>query len=340
MKKCYCCQEILDSSHDFYPDMCPECGDINFYNRNKSEDLNGYVALVTGARIKIGYYTALRLLRSGAEVIVTSRFPYSALQEYQKEKDYDLWAGRLYIKHLDMLDFNEINYFLESLYKEFSHLDILINNAALTVKDEKGYLEQIEIERKLYLTDKDKPIPLSHSLGKIENLLQSTSIENYYNENDKNNWVKYSQDISIRDLLEVQIINSVGPYLLTTALKTLLEASKHKNKFVINVSSIEGKFNIKRKSSAHPHTNMAKAALNMMTKTLAREYRKSDIVLYSVDPGWVSNQFPEDWNNKIRKMPLDFYDSAARITHPVFEWKETEKPVTGVFLKDYKLSEW
>jgi len=341
MEKCYICRKPLAVSHPAYPCLCLECGEENLKNRDATIDLYGHIALVTGGRIKIGYHTALRLLRCGAQVIVTSRFPYSALSQYRSEADYDDWADRLHIYGLDLLRIDLLEAFVEEVYRSFGSLDILVNNAAQTVKNEEGIRRQTAIEdglsRKRLAGE-----------GRVQSLLPQASEDGsqmlvggsiVLNSDGQNAWVKKSGDVDVRDLLETQIINVTAPYLLSTALRPLMAESTEKNRFLINVSSLEGKFGIKTKSSAHPHTNMAKAALNMMTKTFADEFRRSRIYVYSIDPGWVSNQFPDDGRVK-RDLPLDFLDAAARITYPIFTWKDSEKPPTGIFLKDYVQTEW
>ncbi len=337
MIKCYCCRQPVLQSHDFYKQLCIECGEKNWSWRTASQDLTGYTALVTGARIKIGYYTSLRLLRNGANVIATTRFPNLARELYQREPDYKNWSDRLYIWGLDLLQIDLIGEFLEKVYRQFNSLEIIINNAAQTLKDAKElHINQLlETQKALENSLDTYTLPTVHTQNEI---LKWQSFD--LMETDKNSWVKYSKDISIREFLEVQIINVTSPYLLATGLKELLESSPKRNRFVINVSSVEGKFQMKNKSSAHPHTNMAKAALNMMTKTLAKEYRKSNISIYSIDPGWVSNQFPTEWASSSRTLPLDYEDAAARVTQPIFEWKDIEKPPTGIFIKDYETTEW
>jgi len=329
--------------------MCPKCGDENLIRREEKVDLNGYNVLITGARIKIGFHTALRFLRNGANVISTSRFPHSTLLQYANEPDFQQWSDRLRILGLDLLRIDLLENFISEVYQNFDYLDVLVNNAAQTVKNNIDIQTQIAIEKELsnetLLFNKNHPHILEHIASHVEKLssyapnsLSVGDIE--LTDDNQNAWVKKSADVSIKDLLETQIINVTAPYLLSTAFKPLLEKSPHSNRFLINVSSLEGKFSVKSKSSSHPHTNMAKAALNMMTKTLASEYRRNHIYIYSIDPGWVSDQFPKREGRTELVLPLEFEDAAARITHPVFTWKETEKPPTGIFIKDYIQTEW
>jgi len=68
--------------HHFYDCLCFICGDFNFLKRNQKADLTGLIALVTGARIKIGFEIAIKLLRDGATVIATTRFWKDAFLRY------------------------------------------------------------------------------------------------------------------------------------------------------------------------------------------------------------------------------------------------------------------
>ena len=140
-------------------------------------------------------------------------------------------------------------------------------------------------------------------------------------------------------MLEVQLINVTAPFILTNGLRKCLAYDKNINKFVINVSSVEGKFNTKQKLARHVHTNMAKASLNMMTHSIASDFSRDRIFVYSCDPGWVSNQFPPDYEISKNFEPyLTFEDGAARILYPVTLHLDDEKiKDSGMFYKDYKL---
>lgn len=62
-------------------------------------NMTGMVCIVTGGRTKIGFRTALKLLRCGATVIVTTRFPVNAAEVYSKENDSNQWIKRLQVKN-------------------------------------------------------------------------------------------------------------------------------------------------------------------------------------------------------------------------------------------------
>lgn len=348
MEKCYICHKLLEQHHIVYNRMCPECGEENLKNREFIQDLSGYLAIVTGGRIKIGYCTALKLLRAGAAVIVTTRFPYYALKEYSKEIDFTQWKDRLTICELDLKRLGDIDLFINYVKEKFGKLDILINNAAQTVKKSRDYyvlLEQKEADYKLSLTSEERNLGVELICSPKEvTQRQNQSILNVEETESYNSWIAKPEDISLYELLEVQIINSTAPFLLCTKLKECFCQSSHKNKFIINVSSLEGSFSQKRKSDRHIHTNMAKASLNMITKSLGASWAKEHIFVYSVDPGWISNQYPQNWNgvcNKNFNAPLDCEDAAARILYTIFQYYQLEKvPEYGVLYKDYKRQEW
>jgi NAD(P)-dependent dehydrogenase (short-subunit alcohol dehydrogenase family) len=350
--KCYVCKRLYQEEHPRYPLLCMECGDFNEQKRLARHDLSGYIALVTGGRTKIGYHTALRLLRDGARVIVTSRFPYDALQRYLREPDFAEWKDRIHIYGLDFRQIDRVEKFAHFLNREFPYIDIIINNAAQTVRmPEEEYhvlaLKETELRQQLVRNrtlqlpsgelpvaefDRPEEVPEFHHLP----LVRSDAGLMPYRQTEQHAWFARSDQISLMEMLEVQLINVTAPFLLNSRLKPAILRSPNRNRFIVNVSAMEGKFNTKRKGRYHVHTNMAKASLNMMTLTMAKEYKRDRIFITSVDPGWVSNQIP----GKEIKPPLGFEDAAARICDPIYEGKDAEQPVTGVFLKDFRKVDW
>ena len=131
---CYVCKQPFVHTHFFYQHLCLRCGDLNYYKRTIPADLSGRIALVTGARVKIGYATALRLLRAGAQVIATTRFPHDAARRYSSEPDFADWQDRLQIYGLDFRYIPVLERFIAHLHSHYPALDILINNAAQTVR--------------------------------------------------------------------------------------------------------------------------------------------------------------------------------------------------------------
>ncbi len=349
MKKCYICRQPLTEHHEKYFKLCKACGEINYKKKTELKDLSKYTAIVTGARIKIGYSTVLHLLRAGATVIATTRFPYTALEKYSKEKDFNLWKDKLFLCELDLKNFKEIEIFIKYVKETFGSIDIIINNAAQTVKKSKEYYMELERLEEICMLESGKK-NLSSNIGilcskenTLENQISQNIInieKNYYH----NSWTAKPEEISMYEFLEVQIINSTAPYFITSRLKECLLKSSNRNRFIINVSSVEGAFCEKKKSSKHIHTNMAKASLNMLTKSLGKDYAKENIFVYSVDPGWVSNQFPEKWNgvcDESFEAPLTYEDAAGRICDPIFAHMDDDYVHEfGVIYKDYKKWEW
>ena len=188
-----------------------------------------------------------------------------------------------------------------------------------------------------------------------------------------NSWLLKMNDVSTPELVEVFAINTLAPFLLNARLQPLLAATAAGQRaraedgtgeepsaaspdasgavspgaaFIVNVSAMEGKF-YRHKTPNHPHTNMAKAALNMMTRTSAAELAESHrIFMTAVDTGWINDENPRERAARTAasasrfQTPIDEVDAAARVLHPVFEGVASGKPVYGVFLKDYAESEW
>lgn len=358
---CYICNKKIERSHFFYKNMCETCGKINYNKRNELINLKGYVAVVTGGRVKIGYETALKLLRSKAFVIITTRFPYQAAIKFSEEPDFNKWNKKLKIYGIDFRITPYLYEFIEYLKYNFNYIDILINNAAQTVRPSKQEYEKfVELEKDTFykldnnlkkLIPKKKYISNINSIQlykaeKNNNLIIESYTSNYYTQksNIKNSWNSKACDVSVIELLENQLINITAPFVLSTELRSLMESSPHKLKYIINVSAMEGKFYKKNKNCFHPHTNMCKAAINMFTRTSAQDYIKSGILMNSVDTGWITDENPSNIKSaNIKKgiMPqLDEKDGASRICDPIFSSIERNINTYGMFLKNYRCTEW
>ena len=137
-RTCYVCLNKFTEVHHFYDTMCPGCGDFNYAKRFQRADLSGQVALITGSRLKIGYHTTLMMLRSGARVIATTRFPADSAYRYAQEEDFADWGDRLHIYGLDLRHLPSVELFTEYVGTRYGRLDILINNAAQTVRRPAG----------------------------------------------------------------------------------------------------------------------------------------------------------------------------------------------------------
>lgn len=324
---------------DYYG-ICPECKALNEKMRGLKRDLTGKTAVVTGGRIKIGYAVCLRLLRQNAKVIAITRYPNVALENYKQESDYNEFKDRLHIIGFDLTYVNKIDSLL-NLISDISgnKVDILINNAAQTVRKSNEYHATLE--------DKDNTLKLeqkAYQLVSIEygNTQMPVSLSTMpvdYGETDTDNsWIRQPESISTREMLEVQLINVTAPFLLTTRIaNTMMQHNPSEKKFIINVSSVEGKF--MNKPARHLHTNMAKASLNMMTLTLAPLYKTQNIFIYSSDPGWVSNQFPpEHIFTKSFEAYLSYDDGAARVLYPIqSNMLKSKVKNAGAFYKDYTI---
>ena len=138
-RNCYICKEEYTALHHFYDTMCKKCGDLNYRKRFQIAPLDGQVALITGARVKIGYQAALLMLRAGATVIATTRFPVDAALRYSQEEGYAKWGDRLHIHGLDLRHIPSVELFTRYLEQRHGRLDILINNAAQTVRRPPGF---------------------------------------------------------------------------------------------------------------------------------------------------------------------------------------------------------
>lgn len=150
-------------------------------------------------------------------------------------------------------------------------------------------------------------------------------------------------------------VNAIAPFVLNSRLKPLMETpTVRPDRYIINVSAMEGKF-YRYKMPNHPHTNMAKAALNMLTRTSSEDLaKKSRIFMNSVDTGWINDENPLEKASKIAKTnlfqtPIDEIDAAARILDPIFVGVNADEESTngesgakeyGKFYKDYKETEW
>ena len=355
-KNCYACNEQFDKVHSFYHRLCPNCAEENYKRRFDKVDLTNRKVIITGGRVKIGYASALLFLRNNADVIVTTRFPALAIEQFQKEEDYDQWKDRLVVYGLDLRNLNAVNTFTEYFSSTHETLDILIQNAAQTIKYTDSYYAPL-IQRETALLSE-----MNHSTFFINEtpVVNATPLLESFQENfenillnrfgqpvdyrDKNSWNSTLEEISTQELLEVNLINHISPYMLLKALTPCMEKSTFKQRFVVNVTSSEGQFSYGNKTMFHPHTNMTKAALNMLTRTSAMEYEQKGIFMTSVDVGWVSTGVSEKRrkNQFERGMipPLDAVDGAARIMYPIREGIVNNTWLSGVLLKNYTITEW
>ncbi len=381
-RKCYVCKEEFRRIHFFYDQLCPSCAEFNYQKRLQSADLRGRIAIVTGARVKIGYQAAICLLRAGARVIVTTRFPHDAALRYAREADYDVWADRLEIFGLDLRFTPAVERFVRFVDGYLPRLDFVLHNACQTVRRPPGfYAHLLDVEaapvdalpprarpfvarhaheKQLLATANDAmfadPARLSqltltsedHALaGRMELFPQGQLDQDLQqiDRREKNSWRLALAEVPTVELLEVYLVNAVAPFVMSSKLKGLMMRVPSRDKHIVNVSAVEGQFYREHKTDKHPHTNMAKAALNMLTRTSAQDYVKDGIHMNSVDTGWVTDEDPI--TIAARKQvehgfhpPLDIVDGAARICDPIFSGFATGIHPFGQFFKDYKSTPW
>ncbi|WP_425572151.1 SDR family NAD(P)-dependent oxidoreductase [Nocardiopsis exhalans] len=381
-RPCYVCKQKYQEVDAFYHQLCPECAVFNRQRREARTDLSGRRALLTGGRAKIGMYIALRLLRDGAHTTITTRFPNDAVRRFAAMPDSDQWIHRLSVVGIDLRDPGQVVRLADSVAEQ-GPLDILINNAAQTVRRSPGSYAPLIAAEAQPLTGEGLPEPLvlggvrprelegapeaevakaaPHTL--TPEMLTSLALTTGAAHPDRirdggaidaggllpdlapvNSWTQRIGAIDPVEMLEVQLCNVSAPFLLVDRLRPSMAASPARRTYIVNVSAMEGVFGRGYKGPGHPHTNMAKASLNMLTRTSAEEMLESDgILMTAVDTGWITDERPHPDKERIAAAgfhaPLDLEDGAARVYDPIVRG-ELGDDLHGIFLKDYKPSNW
>ncbi len=416
-RACYTCKRRYHQVHAFYHQLCPPCAELNWSRREARADLSGRRALLTGGRAKIGMYIALRLLRDGAHTTITTRFPQDAVRRFSAMPDSAEWIHRLRIVGIDLRDPQQVIALADSVAEQ-GPLDILINNAAQTVRRSPGsYAHLVAAEAGplpagsltsgagpdvvlLGRTDRahvpvltglphqdpgaQRRVPhasestmllaagdrmeafggggepagrtwSAHELTALALTSGSASLDRVAAQtaidagglvpdlDAVNSWTRRVHEVDALELLEVQLCNITAPFILVSRLRPSMAASSARRTYVVNVSAMEGQFTRGYKAPGHPHTNMAKAALNMLTRTSAEEMLTDRILMTSVDTGWITDERPHPTKARLAHegfhAPLDLADGAARVYDPIVRG-ELGEDLYGCFLKDYAPTAW
>lgn len=383
-RPCYICKQHYTAVDAFYHQLCPACAALSHAKREARTDLAGKRALLTGGRAKIGMYIALRLLRDGAHTTITTRFPRDAVRRFSSLPDASEWLHRLKVVGIDLRDPAQVIGLAESVAEAGPLDVLINNATQTVRRSPGAYQPLVDGELAPlpdgplpelvtfgHTTD-PHPLALQRSVdahpilaaaaaraeqlteaamtagsSSLERLAAGTAIDAgglLPDLHDSNSWVETVEQIEPIELLEVQLANSTAPFILISKLRPAMAASAARRKYVVNVSAMEGVFGRAYKGPGHPHTNMAKAAMNMLTRTSAKEMLETDgILMTSVDTGWITDERPHPTKVRLAEegfhAPLDLVDGAARVYDPIVRG-EAGEDVYGVFLKDYRVSSW
>lgn len=381
---CYICKQPYTIVDAFYHQLCPECAALSHAKREARTDLSGRRALLTGGRAKIGMYIALRLLRDGAHTTITTRFPRDAVRRFRALPDSSDWIDRLKIVGIDLRDPAQVIALADDVAAAGHLDIIINNATQTVRRSPGAYQPLVDAELAplpdgplpalvtFGHTNDQHPEALERSVSahpilaaaadRAETLTReamaagSTSLDRLAagtavdagglipDLDHSNSWVQRVEEVDPLEMLEVQLANTTAPFLLISKLRPSLAASSARRTYIVNVSAMEGVFDRGYKGPGHPHTNMAKAAVNMLTRTSAREMFESDgILMTSVDTGWITDERPHPTKVRLAEegfhAPLDLVDGAARVYDPIVRG-EAGEDVFGVFLKDYAPSRW
>lgn len=352
-RPCYVCKTSYRQVDSFYHRLCPDCAADNRARRRLTTDLRGRRVLLTGGRVKIGFQLALMMLRDGAELLVTSRFPHDTVRRFRAAPGSAAWLDRLTVLAVDLRDPRQVLGLCEELRQTGDPLDILVNNAAQTVRRPPESYAALAAGERAELPARARSAPGFQPMRAVAGAAGQGALALVLRDADEagllpdpapeNSWSARLGGLDPAEVLETQLVNALAPALLCDRLLPLLLASPHPRTYIVNVTAVEGRFAVRNKTAGHPHTNMAKAALNMLTRTSAAELAEQGVHMCAVDTGWITDENPAPKKDRIAgagfRTPLDVVDGAARIYDPIVRG-EAGAPVSGVFLKDYREAQW
>ncbi len=326
-RACYICKQRYVEVDAFYHQLCPACAAFSHGKREARTDLTGRRALLTGGRAKIGMHIALRLLRDGADTTITTRFPNDAVRRFTAMPDSADWLHRLRIVGIDLRDPAQVRRLADSVAAR-GPLDILINNAAQTVRRSPGAYGQLVAAESAELPAGPLPevVDLGHAADAHPPALGRPGAAGVHGRTRSRRWRSpagrrrstasptrppSTQAVSC----PTSTTSTAGPARWrrstrsscsrcscatsprrsssSSRLRPAMAAAPARRKYVVNVSAMEGQFGRGYKGPGHPHTNMAKAALNMLTRTSAKEMLETDgILMTAVDTGWITDERP------------------------------------------------
>ena len=381
---CYICKQPYTLVDAFYHQLCPSCAAMSHAKRDARTDLTGRRALLTGGRAKIGMYIALRLLRDGAHTTITTRFPRDAVRRFRSVPDSAEWIDRLKIVGIDLRDPAQVIGLADDVAAAGTLDILVNNATQTVRRSPGAYQPLVDAELAplpdgplpelitFGHTNDQHPQALEQSVSahpilaaaaaradelteqamaagssSLDRLAAGTAIDAGGLVPDLgrvNSWTQRVDQVDPLEMLEVQLANTTAPFLLVSKLRPALAASPSPRTYIVNVSAMEGVFGRGYKGPGHPHTNMAKAAVNMLTRTSAREMFETDgILMTSVDTGWITDERPHPTKLRLAEegfhAPLDLVDGAARVYDPIVRG-EAGEDLFGVFLKDYVPGSW
>jgi NAD(P)-dependent dehydrogenase (short-subunit alcohol dehydrogenase family) len=382
-RACYVCKQRYVEVDRFYHQLCPACAALNHARRDARTDLRGRRALLTGGRAKIGMYIALRLLRDGAETTITTRFPRDAARRFAAMADSEQWLHRLRIVGIDLRNPAQVVALAHEVAADGPLDILINNACQTVRRSAQSYALLAEAEAAPLPPGPLPPIrtlgpggasdgapvagaeaaeaglahwtPTPAALTALALTAGSASPERIAAQRaidagglvpdlaPDNSWSHHVEQVDPVELLEVQLCNQTAPFILVGRLRAALAASPARRTYIVNVSAIEGQFNRGYKGPGHPHTNMSKAALNMLTRTSAHELSSDGILMTSVDTGWITDERPHPTKMRLAgegfHAPLDLVDGAARVYDPIVRG-EAGEDLYGCFLKDYEPAPW